>query len=316
MQANKLLDFVIERADERLRRRAEKEIQRKTATKKARLPGKLADCTDTAAEGSELFIVEGDSAGGSATGARSRSTQAILPLRGKILNVASATKDKLTANAQLADLIQAIGCGTGAHYREEDLRYARVIIMTDADVDGAHIASLLITFFYRTMQPLIDQGHLYLAVPPLYRLTHGSKTVYARDEADKGSAVEERVQCQCQGRGRPVQGAWRDDARPIEGNRDRPAKRTLLRVVLLTAARTHRASRRHPCTASTPAASPARRTCPGNCGHRPSPPGAGGASRAKFTAAATSEALRAATAQALGREIQASAQPDVCVSSA
>src|SRR6266705_973855 len=189
-QANRLLEWVIERAEERVRRRQEKEISRKTAVRKLRLPGKLADCTNSAAEGSELFIVEGDSAGGSAKQARARASQAVLPLRGKILNVASAGKDKLAQNQQLADLVQALGCGTGVHYRDEDLRYGKIIIMTDADVDGAHIASLLITFFYRQMPKLIDNGHLYLAVPPLYRLTHGAKTVYAKDDADKAALIE------------------------------------------------------------------------------------------------------------------------------
>ena len=234
LQANKLLDFVVERAEERLRRRAEKEISRKTAVKKLRLPGKLTDCTNTAAEGSELFIVEGDSAGGNAKHARDRTTQAILPLRGKILNVASATKDKLTANAQLADLIQAIGCGTGAHYREEDLRYSRIIIMTDADVDGAHIASLLITFFYRTMQPLIDQGHLYLAVPPLYRLTHGGKTVYARDDAHKEALLKSEFHANAKVEIGRFKGLGEMMAAQLKETTMDPVKRTLLRVVLLT----------------------------------------------------------------------------------
>jgi topoisomerase-4 subunit B len=181
-QATKLLDFAVERAEERLRRRAEKEQARKSPTRKLRLPGKLADCTNTSAQGSELFIVEGDSAGGSAKAARDRASQAILPLRGKILNVASAGKEKFAANQQLADLVQALGCGVGSHYRDEDLRYDKIIVMTDADVDGAHIASLLITFFFRQMPKLIDGGHLYLAVPPLYKLTQGPKTVYARDD--------------------------------------------------------------------------------------------------------------------------------------
>ena len=233
LQANKLLDFVIERADERLRRRAEKEISRKTAVKKLRLPGKLTDCTDTAAEGSALFIVEGDSAGGTAKQARDRKTQAILPLKGKILNVASASKDKLVANAQIADLMQAIGCGTGAHYRQEDLRYSRIVVMTDADVDGAHIASLLITFFYRQMPRLIDEGHLYLAVPPLYKLTHGSKSVYARDDAHRDALMKSEFNANAKVEISRFKGLGEMSPAQLKETTMDPASRTLLRVVLL-----------------------------------------------------------------------------------
>jgi topoisomerase-4 subunit B len=231
-QATKLLDFAVERAEERLRRRAEKDVARKSATRKLRLPGKLVDCTNNSAQGSELFIVEGDSAGGSAKEGRNRVNQAVLPLRGKILNVASATRDKLAANQQLSDLAQALGCGLGAHYRDEDLRYEKVIVMTDADVDGAHIASLLITLFYRQMPKLIEKGHLYLAVPPLYKLTQGSKIVYARDDAH----MEELIRTELTGKGKietsRFKGLGEMMAKQLKETTMDPKQRTLLKVVI------------------------------------------------------------------------------------
>jgi topoisomerase IV subunit B len=231
-QATKLLEWVIEQSELRLRRRREKEIGRQSATRKLRLPGKLADCTIRQAAGTELFIVEGDSAGGSAKSARDRNRQAILPLRGKILNVANASAQKLSQNQLLSDLIQALGAGTGSRYRDEDLRYERIIIMTDADVDGAHIASLLITFFYQQMPALIDNGHLFLAVPPLFKLTHGAKTVYARDEKHKDELLKSEFAANPKIEISRFKGLGEMNASQLKETTMKPGGRTLLKVVL------------------------------------------------------------------------------------
>ncbi|ALG71442.1 DNA topoisomerase IV subunit B [Azospirillum thiophilum] len=233
--ANALLERLIEKAEERARRKQSKEMTRKSATRRLRLPGKLADCSRNSPEGTELFLVEGDSAGGSAKQARQRETQAILPLRGKILNVASASVDKMKANQELNDLTQALGCGIGKDFSTDKLRYERVIIMTDADVDGAHIASLLMTFFYREMPGLIQEGHLYLALPPLYRLSHGNKQVYARDDAHKDELLSRMFKgkkpdiSRFKGLGEMMPAQLRDTTMD-------PSKRSLLRVVVPNAA--------------------------------------------------------------------------------
>jgi topoisomerase-4 subunit B len=228
--AGAILDFLILRAEERLRRRQEKETQRKTATKKLRLPGKLVDCSATNRDGTELFIVEGDSAGGSAKMARDRKTQALLPLRGKILNVLGAASSKLGSNQEISDLTQALGVGLGTRFNLDDLRYDKVIIMTDADVDGAHIASLLMTFFFTQMRPLIDYGHLYLACPPLFRLTQGSERVYCLDETERDTWLENGLG----GRGKidvsRFKGLGEMDAKDLKETTMDPSSRKLIRV--------------------------------------------------------------------------------------
>ncbi len=228
--AGAILDFLVLRAEERLRRKQEKETARKTATKKLRLPGKLVDCSATNREGTELFIVEGDSAGGSAKMARERTTQALLPLRGKILNVLGAASSKLGSNQEINDLCQALGVGMGTRFNVDDLRYDKVIIMTDADVDGAHIASLLMTFFFTQMRPMIDKGHLYLACPPLYRLTQGAHRIYVADDAEKEAWLAKGLG----GKGKidvqRFKGLGEMDAKDLKDTTMNPKTRKLIRV--------------------------------------------------------------------------------------
>ena len=230
--ADNLLAFTLERAEERLRRRAEKDTPRKTATRKLRLPGKLADCSRESSAGTELFLVEGDSAGGSAKQARARETQAVLPLRGKILNVASASAEKLRQNQELKDLVEALGCGLGDRFDLARLRYGRVIIMTDADVDGAHIAALLMTFFYKELPELVRAGRLFLAQPPLYRLQAGGKSVYAMDDTDRERQLKRHFKSNQKVEVSRFKGLGEMPPMLLKETTMAPAKRVLLQVVL------------------------------------------------------------------------------------
>eukprot|EP00903_Cladosiphon_okamuranus_P003433 g3431.t1 len=230
-EADKLLTWAIERADERARRRKAKEVARKSATKKLRLPGKLADCSDNKGD-TELFLVEGDSAGGSAKQARDRKTQAILPLRGKILNVASATADKMDKNQELQDLLLALGTGTGSRFNVDDLRYEKIIIMTDADVDGAHIAALLITFFYKMTPGLIESGRLYMAMPPLYKLSYKGRSIYAMDDEDKDLIMENEFKSNQKVELSRFKGLGEMNPSQLKETTMNPETRTLARITL------------------------------------------------------------------------------------
>ena len=228
-QAQRLLDWIIEQSEERLKRRRDKEVGRQSATRKLRLPGKLADCTIQTASGTEIFIVEGDSAGGSAKSARNRENQAIYPLRGKILNVANATSAKLAQNEALSNLLLALGVGVGTRYNDDDLRYERVILMTDADIDGAHIASLLITFFYQEMPALIENGHLFLAAPPLHKLSHKGDVAYARDDKHRDELMQTRFKDKKVEATR-FKGLGEMDFKDLKSTTMDPKNRVLLRV--------------------------------------------------------------------------------------